>query len=276
MTSPIVSFSHPPVSEVVAGVAFTTLGAEGVALVSGFWREIAKDRFPEFQVQPPYKPVVEQFSNSAGLPALPFAGLEMISGYPAPRFWAIGDDGQYLLQLQADWFACNWRRVRPHDEYDRWEKRRADFHDWYQRLSAYVEDQTGNSLDPLQCEVTYINHIAPAGRFQNHSDFAQVFNLRINDLGYSPEQFSVSGRYAVSSPTDPDLQVGRLHVEVNAALDQKSQPIYILQLTVRGQPEGKSPEQLLRFLDLGREVIDNAFVSLTTSEMHSEWGRLDE
>jgi uncharacterized protein (TIGR04255 family) len=275
VTSPIVSFSNPPVSEVVAGVAFTTLGAEGVATVSGFWRDVARDAFPDFQVQPPYTPIVEQFSGSPGRPAIPLA-FQMISGYPPPRFWAIGDDGQYLLQLQSDWFACNWRRVRPEDEYDRWDSRRAAFREWYQRLAAYVDDRTGKTLDPLQCEVTYINNITPTGKFQAHADFGEVFNLRMSDVAYPPEQFSTSVRYSVPSPSDPDRQVGRLHVDINAALDQKNQSIYVMNLTVRGEPEGKSVEHVLSFLDLGRRVIDEAFVSLTTAEMQAEWGRLDD
>jgi uncharacterized protein (TIGR04255 family) len=272
----IVDFAAPPVTEVVAGVSFANLGSEGIALLAEYWRETARSAFPELQVQPPYVVPFEQFNGLPGVPQVGLQGIQMLAGYPAPRFWAVGADGQELLQLQPDWFACNWRRVSAHDVYDRWAGRRAEFRRWYESLSEYVRRSTGSDLDPVSCEVTYINHISASGRFENHGDFGRVFDIAVHDLGLASEQVSVALRFQVPAEAGSDQVIGRLHVDISPALDQKSHPIYVMQLTVRGVPADKTTESVRRFLDRGREVIDEAFVGLTTNDMQREWGKSDD
>src|SRR6185437_11145333 len=102
MIESFVAFSSPPVVEVSAGVVFNDLGSSGHALMSTFWRDVAREDFPVFQLQPPYSPSIEQFTGDQP----PFPRFAMLQGMPTPRIWAIGDDGQRLLQLQPDWFGC--------------------------------------------------------------------------------------------------------------------------------------------------------------------------
>ncbi|MEO7259858.1 MAG: TIGR04255 family protein [Jatrophihabitantaceae bacterium] len=273
MAATELSFRNPPINEVVAGVTFAALGADGIALLSGFWRDLARDTFPEFQVQPPYTTTIEQFNVNPSVPDLP-GGLQFIAGYRAPRFWAVGDKGQYLLQLQPDWFACNWRRVRVDDEYYRWAQRREDFESWYRKLDHYIFENSGQNLTPLSCEVTYINHITPTATFQAHSDYAKVFVATFGDLGLIRENFSSALRYLVPSPGG-DGPSARLHVQIDAALDGRGQQIYVLQLTARGSPQDNSVEGVMSFLEHARKVINDSFIALTTADMQHDWGRTD-
>jgi uncharacterized protein (TIGR04255 family) len=264
MTEPIVSFANPPVVEVSAGVAFPDLGPEGVALASSFWRDVARAEFPALQFQPPYVPTVEQFAGGQ----TPFPSIQMMAGYPAPRLWASGDEGQYMLQLQSDWFACNWRRVRPQDAYDRWASRRSGFQSWFTQFSEYAAKADLPVGMPTQCEVTYVNHITPNSVFRTHRDFRHVFNVVPKVGPLMQEQLSADIKFIIED--DNGEAIGRLHTNIVPGFDAESRPIYVFQLTARGRPPG---DDIMAFLDRGRELIDRTFVSLTTADMHQEWGR---
>jgi hypothetical protein len=122
---------------------------------------------------------------------------------------------------------------------------------------------------PIQCEVVYVNHIVRNSLFRSHRDFRHVFNVFPLDCPLSPEQLSADLKFVIED--EAGEPIGRLHANIVPGFDSESQPVYIFQLTARGAPiEG----DVMRFLDRGRELIDETFVSLTTTDMHSEWGRI--
>ncbi len=157
--APKVSFRSPPVVEVIAAVAFEGMSQPEVApLLGAYWRERLREQFPRLEQQPPYFPPTEQFPAPG-----PFGQLHWSVGPPPIRWWALTQDGTQLLQLQPNWFACNWRKVQPHDDYDRWPARRDAFARWYLDLTEFLRSEGLPGPRVIQCEVTYIITSSRAG-----------------------------------------------------------------------------------------------------------------
>jgi hypothetical protein len=181
-----------------------------------------------------------------------------------------------LLQVQRNWFACNWRKVSPDAEYSRWPLRRKAFDRWFGTFVNFLGEQNLGDLRPVQCEVTYINHIAPNQIWAGHGEMDRVLSV-IGRAGYplaEPEETSFRSRHII---THGDKPVGRLHVQCDPVINTKDgSPAFLLNLTARGVPLSASREGVLGFLDLGRRWIVEGFKALTTREMHTAWGLHDE
>lgn len=266
MTDPIVTFASPPVVEVVAGVVLDGLGSDSGALLGAFWKDRLRQQFPLLQQQPPYSPRDEEFP-----PAIGNIAFNFVAGVPVPRLWAQSSDGQELLQLHPGWFACNWRKVQPHDEYDRWGQRREAFRHYFSDLSGYLVEDGSGEPKIRQCEVTYINHIFPSSVWSDHAEFSKIFEVALKTDTPNPlEQVSFQAQFALAEGGDP---YGRLYTKILPAFAPDGRtPLYVFELTARGAPQGDGTEGALRFLDRGRRAIDLTFVALTTAQMHQEWG----
>lgn len=266
-----VDFRDPPVSEVVVAVAFRPVPNLTVAHMGLFWRDHLIENFPHVEEQPPYDPPVERFDGPASVgPSLTFD-----TGFPAPRLWFKRADGQELVQVQRDWFACNWRKVDPDDAYGRWPPRRKAFAEWYGAFAAFVADSGLGPLHPTQCEVTYVNHIHRAGVWDRHGELDRVLTLagRARNFLPSPEEISLRAQYQITVDGQP---AGRLHIQSRPVFSRRDgEPAHLLDLTARGAPADDSLEGVLRFLDLGREWVTRAFKDVTTDEMHAAWGDND-
>jgi uncharacterized protein (TIGR04255 family) len=270
----IVAFDSPPVVEVVAAVAFEAVASQDVlnSLLSAFWAENLRTDFPKIVQQPAYGVPVERFTGSApGQEVRVRFGI----GSPPVRLWAMAEDEQQLLQLQSDWFACNWRKVQPQAEYDRWPSRRASFTSWYESLLAFLAERGVTEVTPYQCEVTYINHIRSGGVWTAHKDVGAIFAAasgRRSTVPLALEQVAVQADFVIDSDDDAS-PLGRLHVSLIPGYgDGGDDPLYVLELTARGAPLAPTVAGTVAFLDKGREAIVRTFLSLTTPEMHSEWG----
>ncbi len=264
----VASFRSPPVVEVVAAVALDGMaGPEAGPLLGAYWRERLRLRFPRLEQQPPYLPAIEAFPRAG-----PFGQMHWNVGVPPTRLWAMTQDGTELLQLQPGWFACNWRKVQPRDQYDRWPARRDAFATWFDDLSDYMSREGMPDMPIRQCEVTYINHVRPGRTWSDHGQLPRVFNVSLGTpTEYPLEQASAEAQFVLERDDEP---YGRLHVRVLPAYDQdRETPLYVLELTARGAPLGSGLPGALSFMDEGRQAINTLFASMTTSAMHEEWGR---
>lgn len=267
MTDHIVSFTSPPVVEVVAGVSFAGISAEASALLAAFWKENLRHDYPTLQQQPPYSPPVEQLHSDVAPSSF---SLDFSAAFPIARLWALSQDGNELLQLQPGWFACNWRKVKPDDEYDRWPRRRDAFAKTFDHLSRFLLEEGVAEPKIQQCEVSYINHIAASDTWHEHADIGKIFKGISQLKTVSPlEQVTVQAQFVLHHESGP---YGRLHVKIAPAFGPNGRSLYVFELTARGAPFGEGTAGALAFLDRGREAIDRTFVDLTTEEMHREWG----
>lgn len=267
------SFRNPPVTEVVAGVSFKPIEELSAPRIGQLWAEKLIQAFPRVEEQLPYEPPVERFDQRA--PSISF-GLE-VGGFPRPRVWFVNQSGDEVVQIQHNYFACNWRKVRPDAEYGRWGSRRTAFATWFQVFRSFLAEQALGEVSPTQCEVTYVNHIEPADGWSEHGDAAAVFRslamppFGTEGFGGRLEQVQMAEQFRLEREGEP---FGRLHVVLQPAFRRvDNRPIYVLELTARGRPAGDSNDAVLAFLDEGREAIVRAFAALTTSTMHDVWQR---
>jgi uncharacterized protein (TIGR04255 family) len=265
------SYKAPPVVEVVVGVALRPIARLTVAHLGAFWAQAQVSQyFPKVEEQATLIPPVETFT--AGQPL----SMSIALGPTAPRLWLLTDEGQELLQLQRDWFACNWRKVSPANKYGRWPERREALIRWYREFNEYVGRNKLGRVEPTQCEVTYVDHV-PTEDFGSQTHTALNRLLRIVEppvevLGQRPEQTYLSSTYII--PDEDGKPVGRLHVDAQPAFRREdNRPIYVLNFTARGRPEGEGLDGALRFLERGRFWAVTAFAQLTTEHMQHKWGR---
>src|SRR5712692_9072521 len=265
------SFKKPPVTEVVLGVSFRALPGLSVPYLGQLWRENFAEHFPSIEEQPPYTPPLERFDPGGLMPSI---SLEF-QAVTIPRLWFRTKEGDELLQVQRNWFACNWRKVAPGAAYGRWAPRRAAFEKWFSIFSEFVRKNDLGEIAPVQCEVTYVNHIMSNSTWQNLGQLARVVTL-VNSIkgDFLPEseQLRVNAQYVI--PNANHEPIGRLHVDAQPAFRAEDRkPMFVLNLTARGKPEGDDLGGILAFLDRGRKWIVEAFVDITTREMQEGWGR---
>jgi uncharacterized protein (TIGR04255 family) len=227
--------------------------------------------FPKVEEHPPYVTPVERFDSTDIAREIAF---EFSEAMPTPRMWFVSRDGQELVQIQRDWLACNWRKVRPEDTYGRWPSRRKEFVKWFGEFEKFVAGTLRTPITVTQCEVTYVNQIEPNEYWSAHGDVSNVLRIVGSAEGKQlrkPEQVQLAASYLITG--DDRKPVGRLHVTVQPAIrrDDKA-PILVVNLTARGKPEGDGTDGVLRFLDRGRHWIVQGFTDLTTVDMHRVWG----
>ena len=125
------------------------------------------------------------------------------------------------------------------------------------------------SLSINQCEISYINHIAPAiGENIKVSDWLRFITFENRE----PDDFAVSFREVIYDREGKPQ--GRLTCEAAIGKKQDQQRVIVLTLTVGGSPKGSDIESALEFLAMGRDLIVRRFAELTTDEAHKKWGRV--
>lgn len=266
------SFRAPPVTEVVIGSRFQPSAGYSLVSMGLLAARLGDAGFLTVEERPGYDAPTERFGPGAEVNQI---SLEFLTGPPPTRYWFLNASGDELLQLQPDWLAANWRKVAPEAAYGRWASRWEAFSRWIDRVEDAVAPETG--LDHNQIEVTYVNHIEPAGVWVDHSDAAKVFTFQTNATGSflgAPEEQRADIKYVMRD--DEGRPIGRLHVStVPGFLRSRSEPVFLMNLTARGRPIGSGREGIRRFAALGHEWIVRAFADLTTDAMHTAWKRDD-
>ena len=204
-----------------------------------------------------------------------------MEGPVATRTWFIKEDDTELIQIQSDRFLHNWRRRKDSNDYPRYEAIRERFFSELHEVQAFFEQEKIGSIEPNQCEVTYVNHIKlpdgtdPRGSLHRiFSNFQPIGDLETDVPAQIPplEEAGLRLRFIIPDP-DSDEPRGRLHVRVDPAIEDEN-IILRMDLTARGAPRSPTFESIASFLDIGRETIVRGFSALTTSEMHDFWGRI--
>lgn len=258
------NFTNPPVAETVLSVQFEPLGELRAAHLGLLWAGF-RSEYPTAEQRPPLEPRVEEFPERPAL--APAIRIQPVDSFPVPRLWFISKAGDSMLQVQPDRFIANWRKEPAGSSYPHYDDViRPNFDRDFGTFREFVD---ANDLGPVhvnQCEVTYVNHI-PAGQgWEGFGDVARLFTFWRPDP-IETEDVRMHHRSVIRG--DAGRIVGRLHIEIVPALrTADAQPMYVLNLTARGQIEDGT-----EFLDLGRESVVTAFERITTPEMHALWGK---
>jgi uncharacterized protein (TIGR04255 family) len=268
-------FELPPVREVVIATRFVPIPVTSAGLVH--WADsVLGSEFPTYQDLPavdmPMEPVDGDGTALAGLAQFGFAFVPHRN-----RLWFRSADGNRLVQIQPDWFAVNWDSAGSVAEYPRYgaiEELFLRVYDELPNLTALVDEP--GEIVPIQCEVTYVNHVGAESGLTNHSqanDFFRLASSYPDPLGTSSYAHT---EVSFGLPLGSAEQVGRLHVSLAPGLtaDGRS-PIYTLTMTARGKPRSGDRQGMLSFVRLGHEAIVKGFAAITTEHAHQIWGRRD-
>jgi len=261
-------FADPPVVEVALGVQFEPLPRLDTPAIARFWFEDIRSRFPEWTSAPTLPPAIEWF----GVPGQPRVIFQWGPGAMLSR--AIFQDAakKELLQLQQDRFVRNWRKGGVGDTYPRYETIRATFIEELNAFRRFLTAQGMGELVPNQCEVIYVNHI-PLGDARELGQVGAVVaawsGQFTDDRLRAPETVEIATHHPIFVGDSP---VGRLHISMTPGYLDIG-PLLVLTLTARGRPAGSSDQEILDFMNVGREHIVRGFASFTTPQMHARWGR---
>ncbi|MGO8859079.1 MAG: TIGR04255 family protein [Steroidobacteraceae bacterium] len=274
-------FAKPPVVEVVLSTQFQQLPGMHIGQLGLVWDRF-RSKFPRVQQQMPLPHIIERKGVHA--PALmPTVSLMIPSDQPQ-RVWLISEDDSDLVQIQSDRFMRNWRRYHNveigYPSYDG--HIRSEFVEDYETFRTFVSEQRWGELEVDQCEMTYVNHIRPN---QIWSDFSQLDRVFKGWSGSYPrlanhatDLLAFRARHEVAE--DDGNFIGHLFVELDSAFvvratgpNSELDPIFQLQLIVRGRPLEQGSVGVMRFMDMAHSIIVKSFADVTTPEMHSIWER---
>jgi uncharacterized protein (TIGR04255 family) len=257
-------YDNPPVSEVVIGIQFAPVDITG-AHIGLFWEELRAE-FPKASEQPALEPRVEILQPMRFAPP-----ILQFGSWHGSRHWLSSEDDIQLIQIQADRLLYNWRRGPDNAPYPHFEALQQKFREIEEKWADFLA-KWGQSLRITQWEVTYINHILT-------SDGRPVLTDAVSFLG---EQLSEAmggtldaGRLeAQRILTEDGLPWARMYVIINTGTRSDQIPLIAFELTVRGPVEGEDAlESTHDRLRKARRQIVMAFDTLTTSKMHTIWGK---
>jgi len=269
---PLPSFAAPPVSEVALSAMFPPLNDLHAGHLGAYWQSVRAD-FPKLQQQPPLSPAEpEVLGSSAG----PTFSVQLVPAFTTPRFWLISDDESLLVQVQSDRLVLNWRKVAADCEYPRYSLMRERFEAEWTRFTDYLTTESIRPPETMHGEITYVNTITPSSVWSEHADadkvFSQFRSLALPSEVVSPEDVRLLERFVF--PNRSNETTGRLYVQLDPVrLASTGDPAFNLSLTARGA-RSDDANDLLDFMDAGRERIVQVFTAMTTVEAHAMWGRL--
>lgn len=262
-------FDRPPVIEVVFAVAIDPLPLSVMDL-SVFALERFGGEFPIRQEQPPLRMTRESFDSP--IPQLG-PSLALLAGQPPVRLWLQSADQTRLIQLQRDYLAANWQKAGGARPYPRYESVESFFSDTWDTTAEFAHTK-GTALNPVQCELTYINQIEPGEMWSRHGQLSRVLRLVADPVEFLPEP--EDGQLAVRYRMQHEgRDVGRLYVNgVSAFRPADMTPVIQLTMTARGAPLAPGKDGMISFFRLAHEWIVRGFAAVTTDAAQANlWGR---
>ena len=268
------SFSSSPLVEVALSVAFTPVARLRTIELVRVWDDLFGKEFPRGEEQPPYQMPIEQLGGRLQAAQM---SVQFTTGLPTPRLVAHNPLDDQVIQLQNNYFARNWRKASPDAAYPRYRNLVRPFEDDLSKLEMYLQSNGFGKFHPVQCELTYINHIVVPSSVG--PDLGEILTLvaprpRVPEEMTEPESMRIAAQFPIM---EGDATVGRIYVSADPARRRTDNvPITLLKVTARGKPLGEEATAgVLGFLDLAHRRAVVTFAAITRPEMHERWGKSD-
>ncbi len=260
-------YDNPPVIEVVCGALFRPISKFLTPHVGLLWEKY-RDEYPECSEVAPLGPIIERFEEP------PQMTLEIANVPPLPRVWFVHREGNGLIQVQRDRFLHNWKKAKPEESYPRYHTVKKRYNDSFLKFQNFLEENDLGAIEPLQYEMTYINHIPQGEGWKTFGDIAALFpdfSFDAKKTRFLPKPNALNWRTTFVLPEN----AARMHVVIrNVKMREGGQLIILLELTVRGIGQDKSTEGMLSWFDLAREWIVCGFADITAEKVQREiWKR---
>jgi uncharacterized protein (TIGR04255 family) len=275
MTSISPDFERPPVIEVALSLQFRPLELLRSAHLGLMWSNFRSEGFSRVEDHGELEPVFEDFDAKPS----PRVGVRMHAfddAPPLPRIWFLNEGQNELIQFQRDRFIVNWRQGAEAEPYPRYGRIRDRFLSAFAVFAEFLQSEKLGEIVPSQCELTYVNHIPSGEGWATHGEADRVITVWKNEYSDSylstPEDVAVAMRYRMHDERGTPL--GRLHIMFHPAMRTTDlSPIFVMNLTARGEPRPSDLEGALNLFDRQHEWIVRGFASVTTLRMHEIWRR---
>jgi uncharacterized protein (TIGR04255 family) len=269
-SNPLPEYERPPVIEVVCGVSFAPLQRFKAIHVGLLWDRM-REVFPKVEEQAPLEIPVEQLAT----PPVSVQKFEFVDMPPLPRVWFVDEPGNGIIQVQKDCFLHNWRKLKPEDQYPRFRNVIAAFQRHLATFETFLADSQLGSVAPVQCELTYVNHIFEGPLWsmgQSLDALFPDFERKASPQRFLPTYDAVNWRTAYRLPD----QLGRLHTTIQIGfLRPSAKPLVSLEMKARGVGNGRSPEAMWAWFEVAHEWIVRGFTDMTSQKAQEElWGRI--
>lgn len=255
------SYKKPPVVEVACGIKFKKIEKLKVPHFGLFWDKLRKD-FPACQHAP-----------TLGFPDP--SETESVLELPLPRIWFINEEKNGLIQLQHNMFLYNWRKMQPGESYPRYDTVIETFKSNLEIFTEFIEDEKLGSLEPVDCELTYINDIIKGEGWETVADIHKVvpeLEWRSSDSRFLPEPRSLGWKTIFALPEDKGRFIVKLD-QVERRID--SQPMFRLEISAKGLGVDKSLDAVWAWFVIAHEWIVRGFADITSEEIQkSIWRRI--
>ncbi|MEZ6146964.1 MAG: TIGR04255 family protein [Planctomycetaceae bacterium] len=265
--SKLPSYLNPPVIETVLSVQFAPIEGWTIGHFGLFWSSV-REHLPRIESHQPLPNEVEDLDSLRPTENQ----LKLAVGVPDPRCWFLDQNGQELLQVQRNRFTYNWRAISSDHKYPRYENLvRPQFIRFWESFETFLQEESLALPAVVQCEVTYVNIMPKGSGWDSVGDWGNMFNVlkKHPEHAFLPEP--ESGNFGFSYQL-PD-KLGRLRVTVNHAFRKNDGSEAVqLQLTARGRPKGSATQDVVDWLDVGRDWGVRGFDDMTTPESHELWG----
>jgi uncharacterized protein (TIGR04255 family) len=252
------SYHTPPVSEVVCGIRFDVPHKLLLPHIGLIWEKFRSD-YPNVQHASPIATAKGELL------------LDTVTGLPLPRVWFINESDDQLVQLQLDRFYFNWRRKEK--EYPRYTYVIQNFEHIYDTISDFFVESKLGEIDPIECELSYVNHLYKGAEWNTIEDLPKIFMDFIwnnSDNRFLPHPSKLS--WQTEFPMEEKM--GRLIVSLKQAIrTSDKEPLFILELKAIGLGPSNSKQDIIKWFDVAHKWIVKGFTDLTTPELHKFWER---
>jgi uncharacterized protein (TIGR04255 family) len=255
---PLPSYKQPPVDEVVCGFTFEPLRQLKIPHIGLLWEKF-RNEYPNVQ-------------HAVPIATDPSFLVDEATRLPLPRVWFISKADNELIQLQLDRFYYNWRHRG--DDYPRYTSIIKKFEKGKSELEAFTNELMLGSIKPLECELTYINHVPKGQGWERIDDLQKVmrdFTWQKEKHHFLPHPANVAWQVRFELPQGK----GWLNVKLNQATRKvDGVPSLILELSAKGLGEEKTATAMRKWFDVAHEWIVRGFTDLTEKQIQeSIWKR---
>ena len=252
----IVSFTQPPVVEVVCGVQFGLLPL-ATAHFGRFWDAVS-DAYPHTRDLPPLATLIEAPPGQVGSASVQWSNLPELR-----RVFFLNLEKGRLLQLQADRFHANWQKLPDGDAYPRFPEVFGEFHRRWKEFVDFVHKEGLPEPQVVQAELLYINAIPL-------TDAGLPFPRIIPWLQPPPVAFAAPPEAEASLHFEVGEIRGRLHVAARTVRLAEGLRVLVLELTARG---AVGDDGLEAWFAAARRTVVESFAEFTSEEAQRAWGR---
>ena len=263
-TESLPSYKKPPVIEVVCGIVFKRIEHFKAPHLGLFWQKL-RDDYPTCQHATPL-----------GFPPKP-SDQAIEFELPLPRLWFVNKKKNGLIQLQNNRFLYNWRKIHQEELYPHYRMVINAFKTNFDIFKEFLGEEDLGSLNPTECELTYINHILKGEGWESVADIHDVLpdlDWHSDKKRFLPDPRHLGWQASFALPEDR----GQLHVKLEQASRRiDNRPVFILEISARGLGSDKSLDAIWNWFELAHKWIVCGFTDLTGKKIQTSiWEREDD